>query len=79
MYNYLRGRLKQLGYLDRDLCDVLGVTASGVSRRMTNKTPWNIDEMYTLLELCRDKPENMHLYFPKDGRDDLALRIRKEV
>lgn len=67
MYNYLRGRLRQLGYRDKDLCPVLNLSYVAVSHRMTNKTPWDIEEMYKLLELCRDTPENLHLYFPKGG------------
>lgn len=67
MYNYLRGRLRQLGYRDKDLCPILKVNPTGVSHRMTNKTPWSIDEMYTLLDLCRDTPDKLHLYFPRGG------------
>lgn len=71
MYNYLRGRLRQLGYQNKDLAPVLGIGAASVSHRMTGRQPWSLDEMYKLLDLCGDTPENLHLYFPRGGYDQL--------
>lgn len=68
LYQYLRGRLRQLGYENRDLCEVLNVNESNISCRMTGKTQWGIEEMYKVLDLCRDVPENLHLYFPRGGK-----------
>lgn len=67
MYRYLAGRLKQLGILQEDLGYALGLCGTAVSHRMTGRTAWNIDEMYKVLEICRAKPEELHIYFPPKG------------
>lgn len=76
MYNYLAGRLKQLGIRQQDLEGVLGMRKSSVSHRFTGRVPWSIDEMYTLMDLCRADYSELHLYFPRDGKDDRGLRMR---
>ena len=53
MYRYLSGRLRQLGLKQSDLGYALGIGATAVSHRMTGRTPWGIDEMYKVLELCQ--------------------------
>ena len=67
MYKYLAGRLRQLGLLQEDLGLALGLCSTAISHRMTGRTPWNSDEMYTVLEVVRAKPEELHIYFPPKG------------
>lgn len=64
MYRYLSGRLRQLGLKQSDLGYALGIGATAVSHRMTGRTPWGIEEMYKVLELCQAQPEELHIYFP---------------
>lgn len=67
MYRFLAGRLRQLGMRQSDLGKELGIKAPAVSQRFTGRTPWSIDEMYKCLDICRAKPEEMHIYFPRGG------------
>lgn len=64
MYNYLSGRLRQLGIKQSDLGYALGLCDTAVSHRMTGRTPWTVDEMYQVLTICRAQPEELHIYFP---------------
>lgn len=74
MYRYLSGRLRQLGLKQSDLGYALGLGATAVSHRMTGRTPWGIDEMYKVLELCQASPEELHIYFPPPTPQHLYRR-----
>lgn len=64
MYKYLAGRLKQLGIRKCDLAYMLGLSATSVSNRFTGTTPWSIDEMYKIMDICQAPAEQLHIYFP---------------
>lgn len=64
MYNYLSGRLKQLGINQGDLARRWGLSQASVSHRFTGRIPWTIVEMYDLMSLCQASPEELHIYFP---------------
>lgn len=68
MFRYLKGRLRQLGITHPDLGKELGMSAGAISHRMTCRTDWTISEMYKVLDICRATPEELHIYFPRDGR-----------
>ena len=68
-YKYLRGRLRSLGMKDGDLAREIGLDSNALSHRMTGRTAWRADEMYAVLRVCGGTPEELHLYFPKDGID----------
>ena len=67
-YLYLSGRLRQLGMDRGDLAHALDMSPQAISHRFTGRTAWNVDEMYRTLDICRAQPEELHLYFPRDGR-----------
>lgn len=67
MYNYLRGRLKQLDIDQSGLAIRMGLKQPAISKRLTGRTPWTVDEMYEVLEICKAKPDELHIYFPKGG------------
>ena len=67
MYRYLSGRLRQLGIRQQDLAERWGSPQASVSHRFCGKVPWNIEEMYELLDICKAPPEELHLYFPRGG------------
>lgn len=68
LYAHLRGRLRQLKFTQTDLAQVLGLQQSAVSKRFNGCTQWTSKEMYHVLDLCRAQPEELHLYFPRDGK-----------
>ena len=67
-YTYLCGRLKQLGVDRSDLAYALDISPQAISHRFTGRTAWNVDEMYQVLDICRARPEELHIYFPRDGK-----------
>ena len=64
MYDYLAGRLRQLGIRQSDLVEPLGLNVGSISHRFCGRTAWSIDEMYKLLDICRAEPSELHIYFP---------------
>lgn len=79
MYRYLAGRLRQLGLQQIDLGRELGLCPTAVSHRFTGRTPWTIEEMYKVLDLIGADPEELHVYFPRDGLapDAKKIKVRK--
>lgn len=65
-YDYLAGRLRQLhlnqGELGLKLQPPLSNQA--ISHRFRDRTPWSITEMYQVLEILGEPPEELHKYFP---------------
>lgn len=68
MYDYLAGRLRQLGIRQSDLTGPLGLNKGSISHRFTGRTQWSVDEMYKLLDICRADPSELHIYFPRPGQ-----------
>ena len=68
MYRYLSGRLRQLGIRQTDLAKAMGLSEASISHRFRGRTPWSIDEMYHLLDICRAQPEELHIDFPRGGK-----------
>ncbi len=68
MFDYLKGRLKQFGLRQSDLVEPLGLNLSSISHRFTGRTAWSLEEMYTLMDICRADYRELHLYFPKSGK-----------
>ena len=66
-YEYLRGRLRQIGLEERDLAYSLGITPQALSHRFSGRTEWRQGEMYRTLDVCRAQPEELHLFFPMNG------------
>lgn len=67
MYNYLRGRLKQLDIDQAELAVRMGLSQPSISKRFTGQIPWDVEEMYQLMDICRAQPEELHIYFPRGG------------
>ena len=67
-YSYLAGRLRQLEITQTDLAHKLGMGQPAISQRFNGHTPWTDVEMYQILDICGAQPEELHLYFPREGR-----------
>lgn len=68
MYQYLSGRLHQLGIHHEDLGEKLGMSPAAVSRRFNGTVLWSVDEIYEILEICRATPEEFPIYFPPQAK-----------
>lgn len=64
LYGRLAARLRELGLSQKDLAYALHLSPTAISLRMNGQILWDIKEMYATLELCRAKPEELHIYFP---------------
>lgn len=65
MYDFLAGRLRQLGIRQQDLVESMGLNQGSISHRFCGRTQWSIEEMYKLLDICRADPSELHIYFPR--------------
>ena len=45
----------------------LMLTQQSISNRMTGRSPWRIDEMYSLMELFGLPYDQLHIIFPPNG------------
>lgn len=57
----------EIGQLE--LAEMLGVSLSYVSSRLTNKKPWDMLDMYKLMDTFNIPYSQMHEYFPKNGKN----------
>ncbi len=67
-YSYLYGRLRQMGMTQKDIGRAIGLCQTAVSARFNGNIPWTCEEMYQLLDICHAAPEEMHLFFPRNGK-----------
>lgn len=70
MFNHLRGRLMQLGLNQTTAGRRLGLSQPAMSARMTGRTPWSLDEMYQLLDICHAPAAELPIYFPRGGQNN---------
>ena len=80
----LRGALAAKDIDQRYLGERLGVSAGYISARMTAKVPWDMEEVYTILDLINRPPEDIPVLFPKNGmryekRDPVRPRTMRLV
>lgn len=45
----------------------LGMTRQAISTRFTNRTAWNLEEMYHILDFFDVPYDQLHEVFPKNG------------
>lgn len=73
-YAMLRGIMAQNDADLSTLGKVIGITEkSAVSHRMTNRTPWKLDEMYSILDFFKISHDKLNIYFPKGGKNEEKL------
>ena len=67
LYSRLRSRIRERGWTCADIAEDLGITAQSFSNRMNNKTPFDLAEIYKIMDLLEIPYNEMHLYFSKGG------------
>ena len=68
-YVKLRGKMREKGINGNYLARKMGTTPQNISRRMTGKAPWRMDEMYNILSMLGEPDSKLSEYFPRDGVD----------
>lgn len=66
-YRLLKRMLHAKGYNLPEVAELLGMSASSVSRRFRAVEPFNSDEMYTLMDAACADYGMMNELFPKGG------------
>jgi len=67
-FGKLRKRIHANGMTHEYLAEKLRISTATLSRRMTDKSPWLLSEIYVLIELLQIPNDRMHEYFPKNGK-----------
>lgn len=67
-YTMLRNKMRERGWTCADLAEEFGISAQAISNRMSGRHPWNIAEIYKILDLLRIPHHEMYLYFGPDGK-----------
>ena len=68
-YVKLRGKMREKGITGNYLARKLDTTPENISRRMTGKATWRVDEMYNILSMLGEPDSKLSEYFPRDGVD----------
>lgn len=66
----IRAQMVRHGMTGEDLGQKLGISGPTVSTKLCGKSPWNIDEMYYIMDLFNIPYDELHKYFPKNGISD---------
>ena len=69
-FGLLRGRMAACGMTQEDLARRLKLSTNSVSRRMSGKEPWRLDECYDVLSMLDVPDKRIGEYFPKGGRNE---------
>ena len=67
LFKRLWGLMAENGDTQKDVGDVLLISAQSVCDRMRARQPWKLDEMYLLLDRYHVPYSEMHIVFPKGG------------
>lgn len=68
-YSFLSGRLRQLDMNQGDVAERLGICPAAVSDRFRGRTSWTLYEAYEVLDLIGAKPDELPIYFPREGKN----------
>lgn len=68
-YGKLRCKMREKGINGNYLARKLDTTPQNISRRMTGKAPWRMDEMYNILSMLGESDRKLSEYFPRNGID----------
>ena len=68
-YVKLRGKMRENGINGNYLARKMGTTPQNISRRMTGKAPWRVDEMYNILSMLGEPDSKLSEYFPRNCID----------
>lgn len=68
-YLRLRNLLKQQDIDQEYLAELLGRSGPYISRCLSGKSQWHINEIWAIVRLCRIELTEIYIYFPPDGVD----------
>ena len=70
LYSKLRGLMREFGDTQDDVARALLLSRISVSNRLRGTAEWRLDEMYVLMDRYHVQHDQLHMVFPKDGRNE---------
>jgi hypothetical protein len=67
-FSKLRSKMLEYEIDQNELSEMLGRCIVYVSQRFTGKRPWDLTDMYKIMDEFKIPYEQMHEYFPKNGK-----------
>lgn len=67
-FSALRKALRENDYTTQELADHLKKSRPYISQRLNGKHPWDLDDVYKILDWLYIPYTDLHIYFPKGGR-----------
>lgn len=67
-FRELRAMMMRHGDTQKDIARALLLGLSMTNYKMNAKRPWTLEEMYILMDRYHIPYDQMHIYFPKDGK-----------
>lgn len=77
-FHKLRVRLTEFDYTQEDVARKTQLGVASVSARMNAHKPWNLDEMYAILDMIGEPPSRMHEYFPRGGQNEAGCQRKQK-
>jgi len=68
LYKKLRAKLTEKGHDQIDLAKLLDRCLTYVSLRFCGHMAWDMDDVYRMCLIYEIPHDQIHLYFPKDGK-----------
>lgn len=66
-YPQLRARMAELGYTALSLGEEAGISGTCIGYRMQNKTPWGLEEVYSICRVLGIPTSEIPRYWPEGG------------
>lgn len=66
-YLALRGVISAHGMTNSDVAAKLQLTPFSISNRFCGRNPWDINEMYQIMDMFHLPYDQLHIYFPPNG------------
>ena len=79
-YSYLRERLMRLDIRYSDVARHIGKSDAYITNRMTGRYPWDMSDVYLIMDLINEPVEYIADVFPRDGINELSyeeIRVRR--
>lgn len=70
LYGKLRGLMREFGDTQDDVARALLLSRISVSNRLRGTAEWRLDEMYALMDRYHVPHDQLHMVFPKGGRNE---------
>ena len=69
-HKYLRGLIIQNGDTNAEAAHAICLGATAFSQKINCKREWTVTEMYALMDRYKQPYSDLHIVFPKMGRNE---------